>query len=243
MNLPLLAHVKASKSPKPGAEIVLENAAILQCAARAGELFELNSAASPIMDILEQAGHIPLPPYIEREDQAADIERYQTVYAKQPGAVAAPTAGLHFDENMLAAIAAKGVLSDFVTLHVGAGTFQPMRADDINDHVMHKEYLTVSQAVCEKIQNVRASGKRVIAVGTTSVRALETAAQSGELKAYQGETDIFIYPGYQFKAIDGLLTNFHLPESTLIMLVSALAGYENTMAAYRNAVSARLSLF
>ena len=193
-------------------------------------------AAEPVLPLLERVGHMPLPPYIDRPDDEADRERYQTVYAQKAGAVAAPTAGLHFDDELLAAIRAKGVETAFVTLHVGAGTFQPVRVERIEDHHMHSEWLEVSQEVVDAVAACRARGGRVVAVGTTSVRSLETAAQSGELKPFSGDTDIFIYPGRPFHVVDALVTNFHLPESTLLMLVSAFAGYAETMAAYRAAV-------
>jgi len=192
---------------------------------------------------------MPLPPYIDRPDEDADQCRYQTVYAKEPGAVAAPTAGLHFDEALLARLDSKGVDRAFVTLHVGAGTFQPVKADNLQDHVMHSEWLNVSATVIEKIKQTKQRGGRVIAVGTTSVRCLEsTALFSGsndvaDLKPYTGDTDIFIYPGYKFKVIDGLLTNFHLPESTLIMLVSALAGHKSVLDAYNHAVEKQYRFF
>src|SRR5690606_17198206 len=189
-----------------------------------------------VLPLLERVGHMPLPPYIDRPDEGADRERYQTVYAERAGAVAAPTAGLHFDESLLEKIADKGVACAFVTLHVGAGTFQPVRVDKIEDHHMHKEWLEVSQAVVDAVEACRARGGQVIAVGTTSVRSLESAARDGQLKAFSGDTDIFIYPGRPFHVVDALVTNFHLPESTLLMLVSAFAGYRQTMAAYRAAV-------
>ncbi len=244
-----LAHVRSSKSPKPGSRLYLaadEHApvsdACVEVLGRQGALFELRFDAS-LLSRLEEFGHMPLPPYIDRADEAADQQRYQTVYASRDGAVAAPTAGLHFTEQFLAACEAKGVERAFVTLHVGAGTFQPVRADDIRDHEMHAEYIEVSQQVADKVKATRARGGRVIAVGTTSVRSLESASQHGEIAAFSGDSRIFIYPGYQFKSIDGLLTNFHLPESTLIMLVSALAGREPVMAAYRDAVAQRYRFF
>ena len=196
--------------------------------------------------MLDQLGHMPLPPYIDREDEPEDHERYQTVYGREPGAVAAPTAGLHFDEAMMDAIANKGVDIVYVTLHVGAGTFQPVRAENIADHVMHSEVITVSQDVCDTINQAKAEGRRVVGVGTTSVRCLESTAQQhpGQpLRAYQGETDIFITPGYEFQVIDALVTNFHLSESTLLMLVSAFAGYKHTMAAYQEAVAQQYRFF
>jgi S-adenosylmethionine:tRNA ribosyltransferase-isomerase len=186
---------------------------------------------------------MPLPPYIDRSDTDEDKSRYQTVYADQLGAVAAPTAGLHFDDQLLADIKAKGAEIAFVTLHVGAGTFQPVRVDNIQDHQMHSEWLQVTPEVCRQVEAAKANGRRVIAVGTTSVRCLETAGQSGEIVPYEGDTDIFIYPGYQFKLVDALLTNFHLSESTLLMLVSAFSGYQSIMAAYREAVDERYRFF
>ena len=196
-----------------------------------------------MINLLEQYGHIPLPPYIERVDDAIDKERYQTVYARHKGAVAAPTAGLHFDEEILQALSEKGVEFAFVTLHVGAGTFQPVRVDNIEEHKMHAEWIDVSSEVCEKINATKANGKRVIAIGTTSVRCLETISQNGEVKPYCGDTDIFIYPGYRFKCVDAILTNFHLPESTLLMLVSAFAGYANIMQAYTEAIDQEYRFF
>lgn len=188
---------------------------------------------------------MPLPPYIDRADEEADKERYQTVYGRREGAVAAPTAGLHFDQAMLAELEAAGVATGFVTLHVGAGTFQPVKVDRIEEHKMHTEVVEVGASVCEQIADTRARGGRIIAVGTTSVRSLESAARAhqGQIGPYRGETDIFIYPGYEFKVVDVLITNFHLPESTLLMLVSAFAGYRNTMRAYRHAVQAQYRFF
>ena len=242
----VLAHVRASKSPKPGATLLLENAIEATMLGRHDALFELSFAGEQtVLELLEAHGHMPLPPYIEREDRTEDRDRYQTVYADRPGAVAAPTAGLHFDEVMLAQLKAQGVNTAFVTLHVGAGTFQPVRAENIAEHKMHSEWLEVTPQVVEAIEETKAAGGRVIAVGTTSVRSLESAAwkNAGVLAAYTGETDIFIYPGYQFNVIDGLVTNFHLPESTLIMLVSALAGREAVLAAYAEAVKERYRFF
>ncbi|MBE9564248.1 MAG: tRNA preQ1(34) S-adenosylmethionine ribosyltransferase-isomerase QueA, partial [Proteobacteria bacterium] len=188
-------------------------------------------------------GHMPLPPYIEREDSVNDFSRYQTVYGEVPGAVAAPTAGLHFDEDLLKQLSDKGVESAFVTLHVGAGTFQPVRSDLIEDHVMHYEYLEVPQETVDKCTQARQRGGRIIAVGTTTVRSLESASQSGELKPFSGETDIFIYPGYQFKSIDALITNFHLPESTLLMLISAFAGKDEMLRCYEEAITEEYRFF
>ena len=233
----VLAHVRASKSPKPDARLLLEDGVEVTVLGRQGELFELKfEGDSSAISQLEQHGHIPLPPYIEREDELNDRDRYQTVYAKEQGAVAAPTAGLHFDQPLLDKLTDMGVSFTFITLHVGAGTFLPLRVDKIADHHMHAEYIEVSDDVVEAVQQTRANGGRVIAVGTTSVRALESAVQHEELLAYSGDTNIFITPGYQFKVVDGLITNFHLPESTLLMLVCAFAGYDEVMAAYRHAV-------
>jgi len=196
-----------------------------------------------VLDVLSRVGHMPLPPYIERPDEESDQERYQTVYNQKPGAVAAPTAGLHFDDALLEKIKAKGVDVAFVTLHVGAGTFQPMKVDNVEDHIMHAEYVEVDQAVVDQVKATKANGGRVIAVGTTSVRSLESASQSGEIAPMQDDTSIFIYPGYEFKTVDALITNFHLPESTLIMLISAFAGYDHVMSAYREAVEQKYRFF
>ncbi|MCG8535318.1 MAG: tRNA preQ1(34) S-adenosylmethionine ribosyltransferase-isomerase QueA [Pseudomonadales bacterium] len=238
-----LAHVRASKSPKAGSVIGIDGGGQLLMEGRQGELFELKCVSGQLLELLEAVGHMPLPPYIDRADEALDQARYQTVYAQTPGAVAAPTAGLHFDDEILQRLQDKGVNTAFVTLHVGAGTFQPVRADDIRDHQMHSEWLEVSQAVANQVQQTKAAGGRVIAVGTTSVRCLETASQDGQIRPYQGDTNIFIYPGFEFKVIDGLVTNFHLPESTLILLVSALAGREPVLAAYEHAVQQRYRFF
>jgi S-adenosylmethionine:tRNA ribosyltransferase-isomerase len=233
----MLAHVRASKSPKPGQQVLLEDGTALNVIARADALFELQADGSEsLLDILDRLGHMPLPPYIDRADEASDRERYQTVYAREAGAVAAPTAGLHFDEALLQKLAAMGVDSTFVTLHIGAGTFQPVRVDKLEDHVMHHELMHVRQDTVDAVARTRARGGRVIAVGTTSVRSLESASRHGDLRPFTGDTDIFIYPGYNFQAVDALITNFHLPESTLIMLVSAFAGYEHVMGAYKEAV-------
>ena len=239
-----LCHIRSSKSPKPGTKLVIEDAFEVEVTGRQGALFlvTFDPTKTPL-EWVEAYGHMPLPPYIERADSAMDKERYQTVYATRPGAVAAPTAGLHFDEDILAAIKAKGADIGFVTLHVGAGTFKPVQVDDIRQHTMHSEWLEVQPGLVEQVKAARTKGGRVIAVGTTSVRCLESASQHGELQPYTGDTDIFISPGYQFRQVDVLLTNFHLPESTLIMLVSALAGYDNTMNAYRHAVEQRYRFF
>lgn len=235
-----LSHVKASNAPKAGAKLHIENQFWVEVTGRDGALFELKviDNADSALSLIEANGHMPLPPYIERADDEEDMSRYQTVYSEKPGAVAAPTAGLHFDEGILQQVRAKGAQIGYVTLHVGAGTFKPVQVDDIESHRMHSEWIEVLPETVELIQQTKQKGGRVFAIGTTSVRSLESAAtiHNGELKAYTGETDIFITPGYEFKVVDVLLTNFHLPESTLIMLVSAFAGYENTMSAYQHAV-------
>lgn len=231
----VLAHVRSSKSPKPGSKILIDGGGEAEMLQRHDALFELGFSEE-VLPLLERVGHMPLPPYIDRPDEDSDRERYQTVYAERAGAVAAPTAGLHFDEALLETIRAKGVDTAFVTLHVGAGTFQPVRVERIEDHHMHREWLEVSQAVVDAVAACKARGGRVVAVGTTSVRSLESAARDGQLKAFSGDTDIFIYPGRPFHVVDALVTNFHLPESTLLMLVSAFAGYPETMAAYAAAV-------
>jgi S-adenosylmethionine:tRNA ribosyltransferase-isomerase len=238
-----LAQVRASKPLKPGGKVILQDGSELEVASREGDFFRLAVTGERISQLVDRVGHIPLPPYIERADTVRDRERYQTVYAARPGAVAAPTAGLHFDESMLQALAKQGIRRASITLHVGAGTFQPVRSEHIEDHRMHAEYLEVSPAVCEAVQRTRAEGGRVIAVGTTSVRSLETAATDGLLKPYSGDSRIFIYPGYEFRVVDGMITNFHLPESTLLMLVSAFAGIESVRAAYRHAIAERYRFF
>lgn len=242
----VLAHVRASKAPKQGTYILLEDGSSLLMVERHDALFELEfQTPETAIDVLNRMGHMPLPPYIDREDELSDRERYQTVYGKHEGAVAAPTAGLHFDDDMLRALAEKGVQIGFVTLHVGAGTFQPVRVDDIYDHKMHSEVMQVSADLAAQVAETKASGKRVIAVGTTSVRCLESAAlfNDGKINSYQGETSIFIYPGYDFKVVDALVTNFHLPESTLLMLVSAFSGYKHMMDAYQHAVTQEYRFF
>ena len=240
----VLAQVRASKPPKPGQKLMLESDVTAVVQSRDGEFYELTfDTDKPILDILDRIGHVPLPPYIGRTDETADRERYQTVYARQRGAVAAPTAGLHFDEAMLGRLKDMGVESAFVTLHVGAGTFQPLRVDDIREHCMHAEYLRITPEVCDKINAAKKEERRVVAVGTTVVRALETAARDGSVNAFEGETDIFIYPGYRFQIVDALLTNFHLPESTLLMLVCAFGGTENVLNAYLHAVEQKYRFY
>ncbi len=239
-----LAHIKASKSPKPDSLINLDGGAVCRVIERENDLFRLQfETEQTLLDLLADIGHIPLPPYIERADDSDDLERYQTVFAKQAGAVAAPTAGLHFDQAALDKLDAKGIAKAFVTLHVGSGTFQPVRADDLADHVMHKEFYQVSQATVDAVQQARARGGRVVAIGTTAVRALESASRSGNLQAGFGDTDLFITPGYQFKSVDAMLTNFHLPESTLLMLISAFAGYDAVMQAYQHAIQQQYRFF
>jgi S-adenosylmethionine:tRNA ribosyltransferase-isomerase len=238
-----LAQVRASKTPKPGSVLLLEDGSELEVQGRQDEFFVLRSQQKGLAAVMEKLGHMPLPPYIERPDDKNDLERYQTIYASKPGAVAAPTAGLHFDEELLQALDQHGVQRTQITLHVGAGTFQPVRVEDIEDHHMHAEYLEVPAEVCEAIAATRARGGRVIAVGTTSVRSLETAAAGGELQPFAGDSRIFIYPGYRFRVVDGMLTNFHLPESTLLMLVSAFAGLEAIRKAYAHAVAQRYRFF
>jgi S-adenosylmethionine:tRNA ribosyltransferase-isomerase len=233
-----IAQIRASKPPQPETIIELEQGFTLRVISKLDDMYLVESVGDMSLSMVMQAvGHMPLPPYIDRDDEKLDQERYQTVYAKREGAVAAPTAGLHFDQALLDAIARKGVSTAFVTLHVGAGTFQPVRVDDIAEHVMHAEYVEVSAELCNKVRETKAQGGRIIAVGTTAVRCLETASGShGWIEPYYGDTEIFIHPGYTFKTVDAMITNFHLPESTLLMLVSAFAGLENTMAAYSEAI-------
>ncbi|WP_299182982.1 tRNA preQ1(34) S-adenosylmethionine ribosyltransferase-isomerase QueA [uncultured Neptuniibacter sp.] len=239
-----LAHVRSSRSPKPGAILHLEGGVDAEMVGRHENLFELQfQIEGNLVEALETHGHMPLPPYMKREDQLSDRERYQTVYNKKPGAVAAPTAGLHFDEALLAKLDAKGVQRAFVTLHVGAGTFQPVKVENIDQHVMHSEYIEVSQEVCDLVKRTRAEGNRVIAVGTTSVRSLESASQGGEIAPFFGDSDIFIFPGYEFQSVDAMITNFHLPESTLLMLVSAFSGFDHMKNAYKEAVAQKYRFF
>ena len=240
----VIAQLGVSKKPKPRSRIHLDEMAALTVLGREDEFYRLRSDANqPIEKILLEHGHVPLPPYISRNDEVADAERYQTVYARASGAVAAPTAGLHFDAAVLGKLKEKGVESGYVTLHVGAGTFQPMRAEHIQDHVMHREWLNVGAELVEKIRRTRENGGRVMAVGTTVVRALESALRDGRIEPFAGETQIFIFPGYRVTSVDALLTNFHLPESTLLMLVSAFAGRELMLDAYRHAVERRYRFF
>ena len=240
----VLVQVRASKPPKPGQTIILQENISVTVNRREGEFYDLTFAGqNSIMEVLDRIGHVPLPPYILRQDEVVDRDNYQTVYARHPGAVAAPTAGLHFDEDMLSRIRETGVDSAFITLHIGAGTFQPLRVDDIHEHRLHSEYLRVTPAACDKINAAREQCRRVVAIGTTVVRALETATQEGRIKPYEGETDIFIYPGFRFQVVDALLTNFHLPESTLLMLVCAFGGTQKVLNAYRHAVKRKYRFY
>jgi S-adenosylmethionine:tRNA ribosyltransferase-isomerase len=239
-----LAQVRASKAPRQGRRLLLEQSVEVEIGERVADLYKLRFLDSrPLPQLLEAVGRVPLPPYIHREAEAIDKQRYQTVYASRPGAVAAPTAGLHFDQPLLAQLKAQGVEMGYVTLHVGAGTFQPVRATDITQHRMHAEYLEVPEQVCVQVQATQRRGGRVIAVGTTTVRALETASKDGVIVPYQGETEIFIFPSYRFRTVDALITNFHLPETTLLMLVCAFAGREKVLAAYRHAVDKNYRFF
>jgi len=239
-----LAQVRASKSPKPGQRLLLADGVEAEMMERQGDMFRLRFlGATPLADILDRHGALPLPPYIQHNPDQFDEDRYQTVYAREPGAVAAPTAGLHFDQAMLAELTTRGIRTAQVTLHVGAGTFQPVRVEHIAEHRMHSERYTVPQATVGAIADTQRSGGRVTAVGTTALRALESAARSGSLVAGSGETDIFITPGYEFKVVERLLTNFHLPKSTLLMLVSAFAGSKHIRQAYAHAVAQRYRFF
>ncbi len=239
-----LAHIKASKSPKAGSHLRLANAFDVQVTGRSNDLFEL-SFVEPVLEQLDRYGHVPLPPYIKHAEEAGDEERYQTVYAKHPGAVAAPTAGLHFDEDLLQRLTDKGVSQAFVTLHVGAGTFQPVRNNDLSKHQMHSEWYSISQTTVDAVEKAKKNGGRVIAVGTTSVRALESAYQEhqGKLTATSGDTELFITPGYQWHTVDAMVTNFHLPQSTLLMLVAAFIGLVPMKSAYLHAVQKRYRFF
>ena len=238
----VLVQMRASKSPLPGSRIRLADAFDVIVGERAGEFFTLHFP-SDVFELLEQYGRLPLPPYIEHEADDYDEERYQTVYSKVPGAVAAPTAGLHFDQALLDRCVANGVQLAYVTLHVGAGTFQPVRTENLQEHQMHSEWYTVPAETAELIAKTKAAGRSVIAVGTTSMRALESASQSGQLVAGSGDTNLFITPGYRFKTVDRLITNFHLPKSTLMMLVSAFAGYQQIRDAYAHAIQQRYRFF
>lgn len=243
----VLAQIRASKPPRSGSSILFSAAGHAVQASVLGRSDDFYQLQFPhdldLPAFLDSCGHMPLPPYIKRNAEATDQQRYQTVYAAHSGAVAAPTAGLHFDSPVLQRIAARGIESAFVTLHVGAGTFQPVRVDDLADHRMHAEFLEVSEETCARVRACRARGGRVVAVGTTSVRSLETASQSGEIAPFRGDTRIFIYPGYHFRSVDALLTNFHLPESTLLMLVSAFSSREHILAAYASAIEEKYRFY
>ena len=234
----MLAHLRASRSPAVGSRLLIDDRVEALVCGRRGDLFEIEIDSSyTVAELLEKSGRVPLPPYIRRDPELLDEERYQTVYAREDGAVAAPTAGLHFDAAMLEELRDAGIGTSFITLRVGAGTFQPLRSDDIDEHLMHSEFARVSAQVCTQVAETRSRGGRVVAVGTTSVRALESAAAGGELAPFEGETRLFIKPGHAFRSVDALLTNFHLPESTLLMLVCAFAGFERVLGAYRHAVA------
>jgi S-adenosylmethionine:tRNA ribosyltransferase-isomerase len=240
----VLAHVRSSKSPKAGTHLILEQAVACQVEGRQDDLFRLKlNQQGNWLDLLQQHGHMPLPPYIQRKDDDSDKDRYQTVYSRNVGAVAAPTAGLHFDQTLLDALEERGIRTAYVTLHVGAGTFQPMRVEEVSEHIMHAEMVAVSDEVCQQVRQTREMGGRVIAVGTTVVRSLESAAAAGELRPWQGDTQLFIIPGYEFRVVDAMITNFHLPRSTLLMLVSAFAGKDFMMQAYQHAVDAEYRFF
>jgi S-adenosylmethionine:tRNA ribosyltransferase-isomerase len=237
-----LAHVRASKSPKPGTMLLLRDGVTAEVDGRDGELFALRFSKD-VASLLDEQGEMPLPPYLNREAESDDTERYQTVYARDPGAVAAPTAGLHFDQQMLDDTLDAGVRHAWVTLHVGAGTFQALRHEEVEDNRLHSERVEVSDECVELVRETRAAGGRVIAVGTTAVRSLECASQSGSLQAFHGETDLFILPGYRFVSVDAMITNFHLPKSSLLMLVAAFAGKDRILGAYEHAVHSSYRFF
>ncbi len=245
-----LAHVRASKSPREGMLLIITSEPesdlselAVRVIGREGALYRLAPESGSIKEMMRRFGHMPLPPYIERSDTPEDRDRYQTVFGRRDGAVAAPTAGLHFDQPLLDTLKLAGIAISEVTLHVGAGTFQPMRADNIEEHIMHSEYVEVDQACCDAIARCRSQGGRVVAIGTTAVRSLETAARDGIPEPYSGDTDIFLYPGCKFNVVDAMVTNFHLPESTLIMLVSAFSGMDNIRSAYASAIENRYRFF
>jgi S-adenosylmethionine:tRNA ribosyltransferase-isomerase len=245
-----LAHIRASKSPREGMLLIITSAPesdlselAVRVIGREGALYRLAPESGSIKEMMRRFGHMPLPPYIERSDTPEDRDRYQTVFGRRDGAVAAPTAGLHFDQPLLDTLKLAGIAISEVTLHVGAGTFQPVRADNIEEHIMHSEYVEVDQACCDAIARCRSQGGRVVAIGTTAVRSLETAARDGIPEPYSGDTDIFLYPGCKFNVVDAMVTNFHLPESTLIMLVSAFSGMDNIRSAYASAIENRYRFF
>ena len=238
----VLAHIKATKSPKPGGRLLLADNVVAEVTGRKGGLFALTFSVD-VLPFLEEYGEVPLPPYLGRDADSDDVDRYQTVYAKAPGAVAAPTAGLHFDDTMLEETLDKGVQHAWVTLHVGAGTFQSLREENIRDNKLHSEQVEVTSACCEAVNATRRAGGRVIAIGTTSVRALESASANGTIEPFNGETEMFILPGYEFRSVDAMITNFHLPESSLLMLVAAFAGRDRILAAYSHAVREKYRFF
>lgn len=245
-----LAHVRASKSPREGMLLIITSAPesdlselAVRVIGREGALYRLAPESGSIKEMMRRFGHMPLPPYIERSDTPEDRDRYQTVFGRRDGAVAAPTAGLHFDQPLLDTLKLAGIAISEVTLHVGAGTFQPVRADNIEEHIMHSEYVEVDQACCDAIARCKRQGGRVVAIGTTAVRSLETAARDGIPEPYSGDTDIFLYPGCKFNVVDAMVTNFHLPESTLMMLVSAFSGMDNIKSAYASAIENRYRFF
>lgn len=241
----MLAQIRASKSPKAGELVYFGNEIVLEVVGRGEKFYEVRYQGDDhtLLEIIENIGQIPLPPYMNRKPEQSDKERYQTVYAKHKGSVAAPTAGFHFDEILLQQLRDKGVEFGYLTLHIGAGTFAPIRVENIKDHTMHSEYIEVKPELCEQIKSAKARGNRVISVGTTSLRALESASQSGEIESFYGDTQIFIYPGYQFHAVDALITNMHLPSSTLLMLTCAFGGHVPVMNAYREAVNSRYHFY
>ncbi|MCB1693108.1 MAG: tRNA preQ1(34) S-adenosylmethionine ribosyltransferase-isomerase QueA [Pseudomonadales bacterium] len=239
-----LMQIRSSKPPRAASYIDLDDTDYrVLVESKQGGFYEVRFPEPGVLPILEAVGHIPLPPYIDRDDESGDRERYQTVYAQEQGAVAAPTAGLHFDKPLLERLAGMGIEQRFVTLHVGAGTFQPVRVENVEEHRMHAEWIDVESDVCEAVARCRAAGGRVIAVGTTTVRSLESAAATGELAPFTGDTEIFIYPGYEFRVVDAMITNFHLPGSTLMMLVSAFAGTDNIRRAYQSAIDEEYRFF
>jgi len=238
-----LVMIKASRAPKIGSDIVLENDEQVKVIDKASGLYRLSFGSNSVLALLNQIGHVPLPPYIERIDNKEDLIRYQTVYAKNDGAVAAPTAGLHFDKSLLSSLNSYGVNHAFVTLHVGAGTFLPVQVEDIKDHKMHSECFEVCQETIDKIVTTKENGGRIVAVGTTAVRTLESIALPGELSSTKGDTDIFIYPGFEFRLVDAMITNFHLPKSSLLMLVSAFIGIEKMFQIYQYAIEEKYRFF
>jgi S-adenosylmethionine:tRNA ribosyltransferase-isomerase len=237
------AMIKASRSPKIGSYIILENKVRLKICDKNDGIYSVSFESDSVLNTLNEVGHIPLPPYIDRDDVKEDAKRYQTVYAQNNGAVAAPTAGLHFDESLLSSLKEQGIDHTFVTLHVGAGTFQPVKVDNIETHKMHSEQYEINQSTVDKIERTKSEGGRVIAVGTTSVRTLESASLSGKLKSQKGDTEIFIYPGFKFQIVDAMITNFHLPKSSLLMLVSAFIGFDEMHQTYQHAIKEQYRFF